>query len=192
AGRRPAIRPIYDLPIGAAHTERERAHQDRAVGFRRLRYVLDAGRIGDAGRNREGAHAFNLAKTVRCAAASARAHCDETLVSEQSSGLRNWDARCAVTSNQWHGTAPLSDRDRTHTTIRDGDWRQRYMATIGQTHWAIAEGYIPSQSSFTDPALISHETACILNAGDTPAHIRITVFFADRDPVGPYLVTVEP
>ena len=66
------------------------------------------------------------------------------------------------------------------------------MATIGQTHWAIAEGYIPSQSSFTDPALISHETACILNAGDAPAHVRITVFFADRDPVGPYLVTVEP
>src|SRR6516165_5383455 len=61
------------------------------------------------------------------------------------------------------------------------------MATIGQTHWAIAEGYIPSQSSFTDPALISHETACILNAGED-----ITVFFADRDPVGPYLVTVEP
>ena len=66
------------------------------------------------------------------------------------------------------------------------------MATIGQTHWAIAEGYIPSQSSFTDPALISHETACILNAGDAPAHVRITVFFADCDPVGPYLVTVEP
>ena len=66
------------------------------------------------------------------------------------------------------------------------------MATIGQTHWGIAEGYIPSQSSFTDPALISHETACILNAGDAPAHVRITVFFADRDPVGPYLVTVEP
>lgn len=66
------------------------------------------------------------------------------------------------------------------------------MATIGQTHWGIAEDYIPSQSSFTDPALISHETACILNAGDAPAHVRITVFFADRDPVGPYLVTVEP
>jgi hypothetical protein len=56
---------------------------------------------------------------------------------------------------------------------------------------AIAEGYIPSQSSFSDPALI-YETACILSAGDIPAHVRITVFFADREPVGPYLVTVEP
>src|SRR5437764_317395 len=54
------------------------------------------------------------------------------------------------------------------------------MATLGRTHWAIAEGYIPSQSSFSDPALVSHETACILNAGDTPAHVRITIFFADR------------
>jgi len=65
------------------------------------------------------------------------------------------------------------------------------MTMLGQKHWAIAEGYIPSQSSFSDPALISHETACILNAGDVPAHVRITVFFADREPVGPYLVTVD-
>jgi len=66
------------------------------------------------------------------------------------------------------------------------------MTTLGQTRWAIAEGYIPAQSSFSDPALVSHETACILNAGDRPAHVRITVFFADREPVGPYVVTVPP
>jgi hypothetical protein len=58
--------------------------------------------------------------------------------------------------------------------------------------WAIAEGHIPAQSSFSNPALVSHETACILNAGDAPAHVRIIVFFADRKPVGPYLVTVPP
>jgi len=49
-----------------------------------------------------------------------------------------------------------------------------------------------AKSSFSDPALVSHETACILNAGDRPAHVRITVFFADREPVGPYVVTVPP
>jgi hypothetical protein len=65
------------------------------------------------------------------------------------------------------------------------------MESIGRRRWAIAEGYIPSQSSFSEPALSSHETACILNAGDQAAHIRITVFFADREPVGPYRVTVE-
>jgi hypothetical protein len=64
------------------------------------------------------------------------------------------------------------------------------MDAIGRTHWAIAEGYIPSQSSFTDPALVSHETACILNAGDKEAHVRITIYFADREPSGPYRVTI--
>jgi hypothetical protein len=66
------------------------------------------------------------------------------------------------------------------------------MTPLGQTRWAIAEGYIPADSSFSDPALVSHETACILNSGDQPAHVRITVYFADREPVGPYLVTVPP
>jgi hypothetical protein len=64
------------------------------------------------------------------------------------------------------------------------------MDPIGRKRWAIAEGYIPSQSSFSDRALISHETACILNAGDADAHVAITIFFADRNPVGPYRVAV--
>jgi hypothetical protein len=64
------------------------------------------------------------------------------------------------------------------------------MEALGHTRWAIAEGYIPSESSFSDPALQSHETACILNCGDRTAEVRITIFFADREPAGPYLVTV--
>jgi hypothetical protein len=64
------------------------------------------------------------------------------------------------------------------------------MDAIGRKCWAIAEGHIPSQSSFTDRALISHETACILNAGSGDAHVVLTIFFADRDPVGPYRITV--
>ncbi len=66
------------------------------------------------------------------------------------------------------------------------------MDAIGRRRWAIAEGYIPSQSSFSDRTLISHETACILNATDREAHVQITVFFADREPIGPYRVTVAP
>jgi hypothetical protein len=68
-----------------------------------------------------------------------------------------------------------------------GTW---IMKAIGRTVWAIAEGYIPSQSSFSEPALASHETACILNAGDREANVRLTIFFADREPVGPYRITV--
>ena len=38
--------------------------------------------------------------------------------------------------------------------------------------------------------MVSHETACLLNAGDADAHVAITVYFADREPAGPYRVTV--
>jgi len=37
------------------------------------------------------------------------------------------------------------------------------MEAIGRKRWAIPEGYIPSESSFSDRALVSHETACILS-----------------------------
>lgn len=63
--------------------------------------------------------------------------------------------------------------------------------TIGATVWAIAEGYIPGASTGTTPALTSHETVCILNAGARDAEVRITVFFADRDPVGPFRFAVK-
>jgi hypothetical protein len=60
--------------------------------------------------------------------------------------------------------------------------------TIGRMLWAIPDGYLPSSSTSSDRTLVSHETACILNASDQPANIAITLFFADRDPVGPYHV----
>lgn len=64
------------------------------------------------------------------------------------------------------------------------------MDAIGHTRWVIAEGWIPDRSHGPAPELLSHETACILNTGDTDAHVRITIFFEDRDPVGPYELTV--
>jgi hypothetical protein len=66
------------------------------------------------------------------------------------------------------------------------------MEPIGRRRWAIAEGFIPSQSSFSERTLVSHETACILNAGGQQAHVDITLFFADPEPVGPYRVTISP
>lgn len=38
--------------------------------------------------------------------------------------------------------------------------------------------------------MTSHETACLLNTTDQDAHVEITIYFSDRDPVGPYAVTV--
>jgi hypothetical protein len=52
---------------------------------------------------------------------------------------------------------------------------------IGYRRWAIAEGHLAEDG---------HESACILNASDDDAHVELTVFFADRDPAGPYEISV--
>lgn len=64
------------------------------------------------------------------------------------------------------------------------------MPPVGARIWAIPEGYMPSGSVSSDRALVSHETACILNAGSRDAQVTITLFFEDRDPIGPYRLTV--
>ncbi|HET9578317.1 MAG TPA: sensory rhodopsin transducer [Usitatibacter sp.] len=64
------------------------------------------------------------------------------------------------------------------------------MNPIGKKRWAIAEGYIPPGSTGQTRQLVSHETACLLNAGDRDAHVEITIFYADREPGGPHRVTV--
>jgi hypothetical protein len=61
---------------------------------------------------------------------------------------------------------------------------------IGHRRWAIAEGYIPAQSTGTTPQLESHETVCILNAGGADAHITVMVYFRERAPAGPFRFTV--
>lgn len=64
------------------------------------------------------------------------------------------------------------------------------MKALGHTRWAIAEGYIPATSHGPEPEMLSHETACLLNTGDKDANVEITVFFADREPAGPYRLKV--
>lgn len=64
------------------------------------------------------------------------------------------------------------------------------MDAVGTTRWVIAEGWIPPRSNGPEPEMVSHETACILNTGDTDARVRITVFFSDREPAGPYELVV--
>jgi len=61
---------------------------------------------------------------------------------------------------------------------------------IGKRTWVIPEGYIPAGSHGPDPEMTSHETVCLLNAGGADAHVDITIYYEDRDPVGPYDVTV--
>ncbi len=66
------------------------------------------------------------------------------------------------------------------------------MTGWGRMQWAVAEGYIPSQSTGEGRAFESHETLCFLNPGDRAAHVEITVYFAEEEPSGPYHVTVPP
>jgi hypothetical protein len=59
-----------------------------------------------------------------------------------------------------------------------------FVRNISWNLWAASAG--PSLKG----TWFSHETACILNVGDQEAHVTITILFADREPVGPYRVTV--
>lgn len=61
---------------------------------------------------------------------------------------------------------------------------------VGVREWVIAEGYIPAESHGPQPEMTSHETVCILNTNDQDAHIEITIYYANREPVGPYRITV--
>jgi len=64
------------------------------------------------------------------------------------------------------------------------------MGPVGRRRWAIAEGYLPAWSQDDSRELRSHEAACILNVSDRPAQIRITIYYADREPGGPYELVV--
>ncbi len=63
---------------------------------------------------------------------------------------------------------------------------------IGHRRWAIADGYIPKASHGPAPEMTSHEAVCLLNTTNQPAHVTLTIYFTDRDPIGPYHVEVPP
>lgn len=64
------------------------------------------------------------------------------------------------------------------------------MEAMGKRRWIIPEGYIPPSGQDDTYELMSHEAACILNTGDRDARVEITIFFTDREPAGPFRVTV--
>ena len=61
---------------------------------------------------------------------------------------------------------------------------------VGSTTWVIADGWIPPTSTGPEPQMTSHDTACILNASDTDAAVTVEIYFSDREPVGPYRLSV--
>ena len=63
---------------------------------------------------------------------------------------------------------------------------------IGSTTWVIGDGWIPPTSTGPDPNMTSHESACMLNPNEQPAHVEMLVYFADREPAGPYQMEIPP
>ncbi|MDN5752103.1 MAG: sensory rhodopsin transducer [Nitrosospira sp.] len=63
--------------------------------------------------------------------------------------------------------------------------------SLGHKRWVVADGYIPPASTGATRPLVSHDAICILNSGDQDAHVEVTIFFASREPAGPYRITVE-
>ncbi|HWQ16178.1 MAG TPA: sensory rhodopsin transducer [Roseiflexaceae bacterium] len=64
------------------------------------------------------------------------------------------------------------------------------MAPIGHRTWAISGGHIPPESSGREPEHTSRDVLCLLNTGDADARLRMTLYYEDREPVGPYPLTV--
>jgi len=54
----------------------------------------------------------------------------------------------------------------------------------------LQRAIFPWASHGPSPQMTSHETVCLLNASDRDALVRITVFYSDREPAGPYQLVV--
>ncbi|MDF2468315.1 MULTISPECIES: sensory rhodopsin transducer [Rhodococcus erythropolis group] len=63
---------------------------------------------------------------------------------------------------------------------------------LGARRWAIADGYIPPGSTGPEPDMTSHDSICMLNASDDFASVEVMVYFTDREPAGPFTLTVDP
>lgn len=50
----------------------------------------------------------------------------------------------------------------------------------GKKEWLIADGFMSSTAS---GEYVSHEAVCVLNMTDSDAHIELTVYFEDREPM---------
>lgn len=51
---------------------------------------------------------------------------------------------------------------------------------IGKTVWAVGDGFMNSTKNGN---FESHEALCVLNVSGKTAHMKITVFFTDREPL---------
>lgn len=64
------------------------------------------------------------------------------------------------------------------------------LKTIGAKVWAIPGGHMPLRSSGEEPRDTSCDELCVLNAGHFDVNLRLTIYYEDREPVGPYPLKV--
>jgi hypothetical protein len=58
----------------------------------------------------------------------------------------------------------------------------------GKLHWFVPDAYLPAEST---GGFVSHEAACLLNAGDELAKVTFMFYFEDREPLGPVELTLD-
>jgi hypothetical protein len=59
------------------------------------------------------------------------------------------------------------------------------MAEFGRREWVIPGGRIPFHSTGREPDFTSRDELAVLNAGQSDTNLAITLFYPDREPVGP-------
>jgi hypothetical protein len=64
------------------------------------------------------------------------------------------------------------------------------MQNGGAKRWYFPDGYLPEKS--TEGTLDSHEALMLLNMNESEAHIKIDIYYADRDPVKDIEINVDP
>lgn len=61
---------------------------------------------------------------------------------------------------------------------------------IGTRRWTVPGGFVPVDSSGPEPAMVSHDRLCVLNATDELASLAVTLHYADGREAGPYSLSV--
>ena len=61
---------------------------------------------------------------------------------------------------------------------------------LGHTTWAIPGGHIPLKSTGHEPENTSNDSLSLLNTSDQPAQVQMMIYYSDREPIGPYPLTV--
>ncbi|MGQ7794047.1 sensory rhodopsin transducer [Faunimonas sp. B44] len=65
------------------------------------------------------------------------------------------------------------------------------MRELGCRIWAQSGGRVPLRSSGPKPEFTSRDEIVVLNTCEVEARIEIDILYADRNPVGPYALTVK-